>query len=64
MLNIGTPLSDALGGMDVAVVSTGASICGRVLAASGFDVREEAGFAPAPSVSPVADLIKTQTLKL
>jgi hypothetical protein len=57
MLDIGTPLQDALGGTDVAVASTGVGVCGKVLDACGFNVSQESGLPPAPKPAPVSDLV-------
>lgn len=49
----GTPLSDALGGMTVE--RAGMNLCGNVLGACGFEVREAGGdgVMPSPSSKPI-----------
>lgn len=59
MDDVGTPLEVALGGSNIVAVSTGASVCGKVLEACGFDVSEQVGFAkPAEShTAQIRDLL-------
>jgi hypothetical protein len=55
-MEIGSPLDEILGG-SLTMVSTGASVCGRVLEACGFDVRTDLGIAPPAQKSSLADLV-------
>ena len=55
-MEIGSPLNEILGD-SLTMVSTGASVCGRVLEACGFDVREDLGMAAPAQKSSLADLV-------
>ena len=53
----GTPLMEALGGMNLTMASTGTSFCGNVLKACGYDVKEESGMAKSGPGNDIGGLV-------